>query len=469
MVFEIKRKFLLRTVGVLDEFMLDGITFKRVNLEQFYTQISTLNETKFRKIDDNFIMEQKNLKTLLKSEIHITQKEYKKAQKNAISNIICKDKYLFKINNLPCKIDVYGKNLSGLVVLEIEFLNLNDATNFSSPLFLQKYILKEITDDENYKTLNLSLWGLENFKFDAKKTIEILDKNALKYLDFPNEISCIDGAKITFFNLAKLIQNQKMLYLKSSFKDSLFEFSLNLRKTRALLKLLSCIFDEKIAINFQNEFKILLNNTNKVQNIDNLIEFIKKMPKMAKFRQNLADFRSIQNDKLKIFLTLQKNENLLKEWQILTKEQENIYKSNYLGLRLKKVVSIALRKQIVKTEQKIFYLNQNSPNLHFFSTKVDFESLSFALNTYRNFFTQRVFEKFILQINEMQELFEKMQNLNEFLRLIDLNFDENGEENLKLKNKISKQINKIKDKILHKKQKTINRLFRVSKILKIYT
>lgn len=458
MVFEIKRKFLLMNIAVLDDFTLDGISFKCVNLEQFYTQISLFYEIKFCKINDEFIIKQINFKTLVQNEIYITQKEYIKAKKNALADIICKDRYIFKINNLPCNIDVYSGNLSGLVILEIEFLNLNDARNFAIPAFLQKHIFKEITDDESYKSRNLALWGLQNFEFEVQKTLEILDKAPLNLLQFPNEIGAIDGAKITFFNLAKCINRAKIEYLKTSSIFALDEFLLNLRKTRALLKFFGCILDEKIVSSYQNEFKILINNANKVRNLATLAEF-------TDTEISLSSICVIENDKLKLFLTSPKNENMLKEWQNLTKD-DKFYKTSHL--RLKKIVFIAFRKQIVKTEQKLFYLGKNSPNLHFFSTKIDFESLEFLADTYGNFFSQRLLKKLVLRAKQMRELFFAFENMDILSKMILANFSKEAEIS-KLERKISKQMDKFKDKILHKKKKMIKRLSKASKIAKIYT
>ncbi|KAA3688071.1 CYTH domain-containing protein, partial [Campylobacter fetus] len=194
MVLEIERKFLLNNGFMQIALMLEGVEFKKVNILQFYTKIAPNYEVRFRKTANEFIKTIKIGKGLIRQENEtvISEKEFQKQRKNSIANQISKSRYIFKLNNFPCNIDIYNDCLSDLAIFEIEFMKKSDADVFVLPEFLKNYINKEITFDERYKNKNLALFGLPDFKFNYKKTVKMVEKlNHIK-LFFGKNISSYD-------------------------------------------------------------------------------------------------------------------------------------------------------------------------------------------------------------------------------------------------------------------------------------
>lgn len=137
MVLEIERKFLLNNGFMQIALMLEGVEFKKVNILQFYTKIAPNYEVRFRKTANEFIKTIKIGKGLIRQENEtvISEKEFQKQRKNSIANQISKSRYIFKLNNFPCNIDIYNDCLSDLAIFEIEFMKKSDADVFVLPEF----------------------------------------------------------------------------------------------------------------------------------------------------------------------------------------------------------------------------------------------------------------------------------------------------------------------------------------------
>lgn len=471
MVLEIERKFLIDSKDILDEFMLDDIDFQLLKVEQFYTQITKFDEKRYRKSSKEYFLTYKKGRGIsrIENEENITKKEFKQAKKFIVGNFIKKDRYFFKINNLPCNIDIYDGDLAGLVVFEIEFLTINDANSFKIPNFLQKHILKEITYDDEYKNKNLALFGNPDFKFDLDKSMEILDKVSpvLQNLSFPCGIKAIDGTRISFYYLLKLMMYYKDDYLKTLNDESMHQFRINLRKTRSLLKLIGSVFDKEIVDYFCTEFKKLANATNKIRDIDVFLDYIKNLKGL---RSCKAILRNSKNRQIQEFKKILEDKKILfEEWSILLKENSDFYKGENYNEKLKKLVSKALRLQMVRLQKRLFYLNDECKNSYFHKTRIEFKKFRYLVDMYKNLYSDEKILKLISKSKNMQELFGELQNLDLFLTIIQEmeNYDKNDLSELKAN--FSKDIVKIRDEILRKKDKIRKRLLESSKIIKIYT
>jgi CYTH domain-containing protein len=106
------------------------------------------NEIRLRKINKRYFLTIKSKGSLSRNEfeIKITKEiyeKYKKFKQKKLKKIRLKKKYKNKI----LEFDYYPKN--ALIVMEIEFKNMNEAKNF-------KIIGKEITKARKYKARNLA-------------------------------------------------------------------------------------------------------------------------------------------------------------------------------------------------------------------------------------------------------------------------------------------------------------------------
>lgn len=62
-------------------------------------------------------------------------------------------------------IDIFSGELEGLAYLEIEFESEEEANNFKS----YDWVIKDVTDDENYKNGHLARYGIPNSFYEYIK------------------------------------------------------------------------------------------------------------------------------------------------------------------------------------------------------------------------------------------------------------------------------------------------------------
>jgi len=109
----------------------------RTKIGEKYTQTIKSNETKIR---DEY-------------EIELNKEQFSTLWKLCMYNSIHKHRYELPYKNYLLELDIYKNGLSGLVTIEIEFGTIEECDDFIPP----KWFGKEVTDDYNYKNINLAL------------------------------------------------------------------------------------------------------------------------------------------------------------------------------------------------------------------------------------------------------------------------------------------------------------------------
>ncbi|MCD8213769.1 MAG: metal-chelation protein CHAD, partial [Campylobacter sp.] len=188
MGFEIERKFLLKDSQILEFLSNEGVVFKRLNILQFYTKITDDEEIRYRSEDERFIKTIKIGKDLIRQEdeSECDKKEFKLALKNRIGAIIQKERYLFKLNNDSCNIDIFKGALDGLCTLEIEFEDEARAVYFKLPPFLQNFSDSDVTCDKRYKNKYIALHGNAGENFDVGGAFKVLSRHDVALNFMPN-------------------------------------------------------------------------------------------------------------------------------------------------------------------------------------------------------------------------------------------------------------------------------------------
>lgn len=189
---EIERKFAIKYVP-------EKLEIKRiVNIDQafIYRDFNTLirirkienvhNKEKNRNIEYIYTVKTKgdiqydnsyNIGKKYEIENNITKEEYEKLLKNKISNVIRKTRIVTPINEkLNAEIDIYYEYLEGLVTLEVEFSNENEAVEFLKPDW--------IGEELGYKELsNRKLAEMTKEDFIKKVAKEFMDNNKIVIKD----------------------------------------------------------------------------------------------------------------------------------------------------------------------------------------------------------------------------------------------------------------------------------------------
>lgn len=158
-MWEIERKFKLNKKIFFENINNLNIIQKEV-IEQSYINVNG-NEVRVRKkevLDGKFqyfltIKSKGSLKrNEVELEIHSSKYDEIINSNLYIGESIRKFRYKVELSeSLIAEVDVYGKNLLGLMIVEVEFKTIEEASRFVIP----KWFGKEITNDEKYKNRNL--------------------------------------------------------------------------------------------------------------------------------------------------------------------------------------------------------------------------------------------------------------------------------------------------------------------------
>ena len=466
MGLEIERKFLLKNSQILDFLKEAGVVFKHLEISQFYTKITQNEEIRFRSEEGKFIKTIKVGKDLIREENEefCEKAEFKKALKNRIGRVITKDRYIFRLNNNPCNIDVFKDGLNGLCTFEIEFADENEAVYFKLPPFLEQFCQADVTCDKRYKNKFLAIHANENEQIDYKRAYSVF-KNREISPNFAANLKSGEALRALFLSIFKEIKRLKDDYLQDHDEEILHSLRVNLRKVRSLLKIFNGVFDEKVTLFFGENFKILANSTNKKRDLDIFLGFLSEQKHANELIYFVQKALNLEYENVKSYLSDEENYAFLKEWEIFLNEGE-FYRSKLFDVSLSRLGSFKLRTLLVLAQKRLKSLDQDCPNESFHKIRIELKKVRYTYEFLSEIFYFDGLKKYEERLKDMQEIFGALQDYDVWLGILERLPVAAGKE--KLESKIYKQIYKTREEILKKRLKFIKATRKISRNLKIY-
>ena len=466
MGLEIERKFLLKNSQILDFLKDAGVVFKHLEISQFYTKITQNEEIRFRSEEGKFIKTLKVGKDLIREENEefCEKAEFKKALKNRIGRVITKDRYIFRLNNNPCNIDIFKDDLNGLCTFEIEFSDENEAVYFKLPPFLEQFCQADVTCDKRYKNKFLAIHANENEQIDYKRAYNVF-KNKEISPNFTANLKSGEALRALFLSIYKEIKKLKSDYLQEHDEEILHSLRVNLRKVRSLLKIFNGVFDEKVTLFFGENFKILANSTNKKRDLDIFLGFLSEQKHANELIYFVQKALNLEYENVKSYLSDEENYAFLKEWEIFLNEGE-FYRSKLFDVSLSRLGSFKLRTLMVLAQKRLKSLDQDCPNESFHKIRIELKKVRYTYEFLSEIFYFDGLKKYEERLKDMQEIFGALQDYDVWLGILERLPVAAGKE--KLESKIYKQIYKTREEILKKRLKFIKATRKISRNLKIY-
>ncbi|MBE9851795.1 CHAD domain-containing protein [Campylobacter concisus] len=463
---EIERKFLLKNSQILDFLKEAGVSFKHLEISQFYTKITQNEEIRFRSEEGKFIRTIKIGKDLIREENEefCEKTEFKKALKNRIGHVITKDRYIFRLNNNPCNIDVFKDGLNGLCTFEIEFSDENEAVYFKLPAFLEQFCQADVTCDKRYKNKFLAIHANENEQIDYKRAYLVF-KNKEISPNFTANLKSGETLRALFLSIFKETKRLKSDYLQDHDEEILHSLRVNLRKVRSLLKIFNGVFDEKVTLFFGENFKILANSTNKKRDLDIFLGFLSEQKHANELIYFVQKALNLEYENVKSYLGDEENYAFLKEWEIFLNEGE-FYRSKLFDVSLSRLGSFKLRTLLVLAQKRLKSLDQDCPNDSFHKIRIELKKVRYVYEFLSEIFYFDGLKKYEERLKNMQDIFGALQDYDVWLGILERLPEAAGKE--KLESKIYKQIYKTREEILKKRLKFIKATRKISRNLKIY-
>ena len=466
MGLEIERKFLLKNSQILDFLKEAGLVFKHLEISQFYTKITQNEEIRFRSEEGKFIKTIKVGKDLIREENEefCEKAEFKKALKNRIGRVITKDRYIFRLNNNPCNIDVFKDGLNGLCTFEIEFADENEAVYFKLTSFLEQFCRADVTCDKRYKNKFLAIHANENEQIDYKRAYKVF-KNKEISPNFAANLKSGEALRALFLSIFKEIKRLKSDYLQDHDEEILHNLRVNLRKVRSLLKIFNGVFDEKVTLFFGENFKILANSTNKKRDLDIFLGFLSEQKHANELIYFVQKALNLEYENVKSYLSDEENYAFLKEWEIFLNEGE-FYRSKLFDVSLSRLGSFKLRTLLVLAQKRLKNLDQDCPNESFHKIRIELKKVRYTYEFLSEIFYFDGLKKYEERLKDVQDIFGSLQDYDVWLGILERLPEAARKE--KLESKIYKQIYKTREEILKKRLKFIKATRKISRNLKIY-
>lgn len=142
---EIERKFKVKTMPDLNKYP------KKI-IEQGY--LNTDPVLRVRQEDDHYYMTYKSKGFIEREEYNLplNKEAYEHLIQKADGIVISKERYLIPYQKFTVELDVFKKDLDGLVIAEVEFETLDEANAFNPP----EWFGEDVTSDPAYSNSNLS-------------------------------------------------------------------------------------------------------------------------------------------------------------------------------------------------------------------------------------------------------------------------------------------------------------------------
>ncbi len=416
---EIERKYLLKD-SVLA--VLNNLSPKCKEYVQFYTKITPDESVRYRKVENHYYKTYKKGKGAIRKEIEkeINDKIYQKKQDKRFGDFIKKKRCLVEVEKKQYSIDIYKEQLKPLIVMEIEFEDLQTYKEFKLPSTLEKYVDKEVTTDECYKNKNLALFGLPLGKKDHNRIDYVLPKILKKQ-----------------YEMIKIYTDK---VIQGSDDEDLHQLRIALRKSITLISASKFMFSDNSWREHKIFLKQVISTTNHKRDLDVFIDSLtaKKADYKTSVFVDAIDLlkekltQKLQNEHTKILSFLQSSyfeKNFQKYEDFIVhvfKNHQSVY-SSYHSQRISKFILYRYNKKI-KILMKEYKKSKDEELIH--SVRIIFKKLRYILENYKEFFPKDEILTTIKKIKQIQKLLGEFHDICEQKRILKEVLSECMDENI---------------------------------------
>lgn len=146
---EIERKYLIEKKNI----PFDYTTYPCRHIEQGY--LCTEPVVRVRQDNDDYVLTYKSKGLMVREEYNLplTESSYAHLKEKVDGRLIIKDRFVIPLENkLFIELDIFAGDLTGLVLAEVEFPDVESAENFTPPAWFGE----DVSHSSTYHNSNLS-------------------------------------------------------------------------------------------------------------------------------------------------------------------------------------------------------------------------------------------------------------------------------------------------------------------------
>ena len=421
-------------------------------ISQFYTKIEICKEVRFRKSDQGYYRTVRIGSEVRQNEEHtrISKKEFLKAKRKKIGNLLKKERYLLPHISENIAIDCYKQHLKNVHLLEVHFKTVEEAEAFNPPTLLKPYIKQDVSDDNRYRNKNLALLGNpKKIPYNIYAIFKDIQQRRLEDVSlviFP-EMIVSDAVRIILFKIyTELMYDRDALLLDNDIK-ALERFRKNIKHAKILLDEYRHIFDQTM----YKKVRLHLAMIEKTIAVDKDLSLIRanlKLLESAFSEKEVNSFiaridKRIEEEKHKVknFFKTREFAIIFRQFNLLIKEQSNVYPAYHSNTSTGPIVKetfykrfkkfIALTKKYDKCHDLDSYKKMKKA-LH--KTKVLLEHFSYI-------YTQKEYQKMQKLIHNTDKKLSAFIELSKRSQIIKI-YIRNSNKELQTQHKLIQKVQK---------------------------
>jgi CYTH domain-containing protein len=445
----IEKKYLLKE-AISPLLQQKGV--RKEPISQFYTKIEICKEVRFRKSAKRYFKTIRTGSEVRKVEVHkrIDKKSYLEAKSKKIGNVLKKDRFTLTQYHDTIAIDNYKKHLQNLRILEVSFKTLQAAEDFVLPEELKPYILHEVSDDDRYRNKNLALLGNpKKYPYNIYAIFKDIEQKRLKDISsviFP-EMIVSDAIRIILFKIYTALLNDRDALLQKSDIKALERFRRNLKEAKVLLDEYRHIFDQTM----YKKVRLHLAMVEKTIAIDKDLSVIRanlKLLESAFSEKEVNSFISqidkrIEQEKHKVkhFFKTREFSIIFRQFNLLIKEQSNVYTSYHSNTSTGEVIKRSIHKRF----KKLLSLTKKYDKCHdldsYKEMKKALHKTKVLLDNFSYLYPQKRYRKMQQLLNTTNKKFLAFIELHKRSLIIKM-YIRNSNKDLQLQHKLIQKVQK---------------------------
>ena len=468
-----KRKFLLSDDSILRALQRAGLKCRKIKIAWFYT--SFYPEIYYiRQNDECSLHHRKEDLDRQTLNFKISKDDFKEALKSRVARVVQKSRYGFAGDEAEFWLELYGGELSTLVILRAKFQSEAASANFDFEKTFGSSDFCEITDDYRYKSRYLARYGIPPRSLDFAHARSVFEKFSRVKFFAPPYADSVKLAHLALELAWTRACGAKSEYQKSLSPEALHELRVQTRKTRALLKLSAPLFEAEKKDEILKLLAGLINHTNQLRDIHVFLKFLKAEGASTGFAEQLELIARRAADKILTYLNGAEFTDLSGAISGFLNGADGIYARSEYEKISKKFASARLCKLIKSLRAELKNLKQGSLLQAFHDARIGLKRLRYALEIFARSFDECCVRELFKRTKAACEDFGVLQDISvwqNFISIYQKASDKSGVAFaylLALDARLNDRRAELEEKILNEKEALLRALKRSLRKIKAY-
>lgn len=425
---EIERRFLLPPCKAKRLLKRLNLPYDKFPLTQFYLP-SDEGSLRYRKVGKHYIRTFKKGEGMVRTEIEeeVSEAEFRNAYSKHVGVPVKKVRYRFRLKGRLYELDEFKGPLKGLVMMEAEFDDPDEAERFALPGTLKTLVLDEVTPNRDFTNYALAIRGLPtcprplgDLLEAARMACKADPYNAsvrLQFHPFEESLRLLQSALYALLQVLRA--NREAILSGDPDPERLHQLRVALRKIRSLLAFCAEGLGEEPAASLRRRLGALMRATNDARDLDASLLWLdhcerKPFPKLLRgtldaLRKKIVGQKEEAYGALKETLRSRRFEEALEALEDFSTEEPLIRNhARQPALFCAKSLLLSQVRRLVNRSKK---LHRDSPPEAYHKVRIEAKKLRYMLELFASILESAAYGKALKKVKKIQEILGEHQDL----------------------------------------------------------